>query len=74
MEKDFFKQASGLFLTEALTYDEFDDILKRGECLPVTKDFENWDVDHLEHTINEFAEELEEAYNQGVADGILKDD
>ena len=74
MEKDFFKQASGLFLTEALTYDEFDEILERGECLPVTEDYEGWDVDHLENAISMFAEELEEAYNQGVADGILRDE
>ena len=63
--KDFFYQASGLFLTEHLTSEEFDNILQKGEVLPICEDYEGWDPDYLESKINEFASELLKAYEEG---------
>ena len=47
----FFREASGHFLTEELTWEEFDKILKDGEVLPAAEDFEGWDPDYLEGQI-----------------------
>lgn len=66
-EKDFFYKASGIFLTENLTLREFDDILSKGDILPVCSDYENWDKDYLEERILEVADELEMSYNQGIS-------
>lgn len=62
---DFFEQASGLFLTENLDYGAFDDILNKGEVLPVSEDYENWDPDYLEGVIEDVAFELLKAYRLG---------
>ena len=67
-EKDFFYEASGLFLTENLTPIEFDDILSKGDILPVCSDYEGWDSDYLEQRIEEVACELRSAYKKGVGD------
>ena len=68
IKKDFFYKASGLFLTENLTPIEFDDILSKGDILPVCSDYEGWDSDYLEEKIGEVASELELCYNEGVAE------
>lgn len=63
---DFFYQASGIFLTENLTANEFDDILSKGDILPVCSDYESWDPDYLEERIDEVADELRQAYHKGL--------
>jgi hypothetical protein len=63
---DFFYQASGIFLTENLTANEFDDILSKGDILPVCSDYESWDKDYLEERIHEVASELKIAYEKGI--------
>jgi hypothetical protein len=63
---DFFKQASGLFLTEHLTQEEFDNILSKGDILPVCSDYESWDPDYLEQRISEVDDELRQAYHKGI--------
>lgn len=70
-EKDFFYEASGLFLTENLTPNEFDDILSKGDILPVCSDFEGWDSDYLEQRIDEVACELRSAYKKGANENDL---
>ena len=65
-EKDFFYKASGIFLTEHLTLREFDDILSKGDILPVCSDYESWDKDYLEERIHEVADELRMSYNEGI--------
>ena len=63
-KKDFFYQASGLFLTEHLTQEQYDEKHRLGE-IPVCADYENWDVDYIEEAIVQFADELEKAYQKG---------
>tara|TARA_R110002049_G_scaffold116934_1_gene269800 strand:- start:571 stop:1137 length:567 start_codon:yes stop_codon:yes gene_type:complete len=70
-EKDFFYEASGLFLTEGLTVNEFDDILSKGDILPVCSDYEGWDSDYLEQKIQEVACELRSAYKRGADENDL---
>lgn len=65
---DFFHQASGLFLTEYLTIDEFDKIVSKGDCLPVCSDYEYWNSDQLEDRIKEVASQLKKAYDKGIED------
>tara|TARA_R100000951_G_C2638716_1_gene180168 strand:- start:1472 stop:1678 length:207 start_codon:yes stop_codon:yes gene_type:complete len=64
-DKDFFYQASGLFLTKNLTSDEFDDILQEGRVLPICEDYETWDPDYLKNIIYRFSSELLKAYEEG---------
>lgn len=67
MEKsiDFFAMASNLFLTQETDYEEFNSILNKGEALPKSEDYKNWDVDYLEEHIKKFADLLEKAYKMG---------
>ena len=58
IEIDYFYEASRLFLTEPLTYDQFDETLQKGEILPICEDFEGWDPDYLESKIKELAETM----------------
>lgn len=60
---DYFYEASGFYLTEYLTYEEFDDILKRGEVLPLAADYEDWDPDYVEEQIEILANKFEEIRN-----------
>ena len=64
----YFKEASAHFLTEELTFEEFDKILKDGEILPICEDYEGWDVDYLEKHIKDIAETIEGA----VLDGVIQ--
>jgi len=66
----YFREASSEFLTEALSYEEFDKILKDGECLPVSQDFEDWDPDYLEKYIKRVAKKMQKAYNEAVWDAV----
>ena len=65
-ESDFFIEASGLFLTKQLTDDEFDEILDKGQVLPVCEAYEDWDTDFLERSINQTASALFTAYQEGI--------
>ena len=62
---DFFAMASKHFLTQEMSYKEYDRIVMEGEALPKSKDYEDWDVDYLEETIISFTKTLEEAYKIG---------
>lgn len=69
----YFSEASSHFLTEQLTYEQFDKILNDGECLPTCKDYEDWDVDHLEQCIKDVATSIEkEAFRNEELD-LLKE-
>lgn len=70
-EKDFFYEASGLFLTENLTLHEFDDILSKGDILPICSDYEGWDSDYLEQRIEEVACKIQSAYEKGANENDL---
>jgi len=67
-KQDFFYKASGLFLTENLTLNEFDYILSKGDILPISSDYESWDVDYLEEKIRDVASDLELFYNKGAVE------
>lgn len=66
---DYFAKASSVFLTEELDGDELNEILEEGKCLPVSEDYEDWDPDYLANAIDQVAELLAEAYNEGLKDG-----
>lgn len=62
---DFFAMASKHFLTQEMSYKEYDRIVMEGEALPKSEDYENWNVDYLEEHIKQFAGLLEKAYKMG---------
>ena len=62
---DFFAMASKHFLTQEMSYKEYDRIVMEGEALPKSEDYEDWDVDYLEEHIKQFANLLKKAYKIG---------
>lgn len=61
---DYFTRASGLFLTEYLTRDEFNETLENGRSLPLSENYEDWDPDCIEQHIEGTADEMKKAVAQ----------
>ena len=65
-EIDYFEEASGWFLTEKLTWEEFDKTLTDGFPLPLAPDYANWDPDYVESQIKALASDIERIAKEEV--------
>ena len=70
---NLFKKASGLFLTEEMSHEEYMNIVDSGGHLPVSENYEYWDELQLEDAIIGVADLLErEAANKGRVRNLKK--
>lgn len=60
----FFSLASGHFLTEFISLDKYEDILSKGDSIPLTEDFQDWDVEFMKELILSIANDFLSEYKQ----------
>lgn len=62
--KDFWREASGFYLTINISKEEFDAL----EELPLAQDFENWGTEYIKDNIDLLADTMKNIYLDALGD------